>query len=428
MAAMKKMLSTVLLTVACGTVIGAASALLLQSLSAINDFRAHRLYTIFLLPLVGMLTALVYKKFGKDAHKGSNLIIQSVNERTEVPLRMSLLSFLFTLLTHFSGGSAGREGTAVQIGGSITNKAASWFHLTGKRRKLLILSGISAGFGSIFGTPLAGTFFGLEMCYVGRLEFEALFPCMLSSFTAFAVTQGLGIRHEVYRIQEFPAVTPQIIGIILLSACAFGITGKLYAIAVHKLKYLFGLLPFHYLLRALVAACIVLSVFLLLGGASYEGLSTWMIDSGFRGEVKPQDPFMKFILTSLTLGAGFQGGEVTPLFDIGASLGGLLGQIGGISPSLLAALGMISVFGSATNAPVTTIILGMELFGTQALPYYVVVAVISYYISGHSGIYSAQVIVTSKKLITRKHTGLRLDAVKSEKKSFHRKPFENSSK
>ncbi len=414
---------TLLLTITCGVIIGVMSWLFLNSLSIVGYFQEHYAFTICLIPLAGLLTAVIYTKFGKGAHRGNNLIIESVNEKADVPLRMAFLAFFFTILTHFSGGSAGREGTAVQMGGSITNKVTKRFHLTDKHRELLILSGISAGFGSVFGTPLAGVFFGMEVCYVGKLRYDALLHCMLSSFIASTVTYILGVSHDSHIINVIPAVTPQFIGIILFAAVIFGITGKLFAITIHKLKGLYGKIFVNYLLRALVSSCIVLFAFLVLNGVRYTGLSTWLIDAGFNGTVQPYDPIMKFGFTSLTLGAGFQGGEVTPLFDIGASLGGWIGQISGVEPSLLAALGLIAVFGCATNTPITTVILGVELFGVQALPYYVIVTVISYYVSGHSSIYSSQIVITSKKLLSKEHVGLRLDALPKRRGNVLRKLF-----
>lgn len=407
----KNLFLTLILTTACGIIIGTISSFFLKSLAFVSNFREHHFFNIYFIPVAGLLTAFIYAKYGKGAHRGNNLIIESVNEKADVPLRMAFLTFFFTILTHFSGGSAGREGTAVQIGGSITNKIAKQLRLNDKTRKLIVLSGISAGFGSVFGTPLAGTFFGLEMCYVGKLSYEALFPCMLSSFTANAVAYLWGITHESHTIKTIPGMTPQFIGIILFSACIFGITGKLFSVVIHKIKGLYSRIFENYLLRAVISACVVLFAIFTLNGFRYEGLSTWLIDAGFNGTVKFYDPLMKFALTGLTLGAGFQGGEVTPLFCIGASLGGWIGQTAGVEPSLLAALGLISVFGCAANTPITTIILGIELFGSPALPYYVIVAIISYYVSGHNGIYSSQIIMTSKRPLSEEHTGLRLDSI-----------------
>ena len=273
------------------------------------------------------------------------------------------------------------------------------------------MSGISAGFGSVFGTPLAGAFFGMEMCFVGKLSYEALLPCFITSFTANYVTHLLGVSHTVYEIQALPAISFYNIVIIIVASCIFGFTGRLFAIAVHKLKNVYSKIIKHHVLRAFIGSLVVLAVMFSLNAVKYDGLSTWMISSGFNGEVRFLDPVWRLVMSVLSLGAGFQGGEVTPLFDIGASLGGLIGQITHLEPSLLAALGFIAVFGCAANTPLTTIMLGIELFGVGATPYYITVALISYYVSGHNGIYGSQLIHTSKYNHRQEHVGQTLESV-----------------
>ena len=410
----KKGIKLIFLVFTAGVLMGLISSLFLWALSVAGEIRDQHFYLVYLLPPAGILTAVVYRKYGKNANRGNNLIIESTQREVPVPGRMALLTFCFTVLTHLCGGSAGREGTAVQIGGTLTNKLADFFKLERKQRRMLIHAGISAGFGSIFGTPLAGAFFGLEMCYVGKLGYEAILPCFLASFVADGTARLLGAAHEAHVIQSIPPADVKILAVVLMSAVLFGAAGRFFSVLIHRLKSFYGNMFRNEILRAAVSASVVLLVMFVFQAFQYEGLSTWMITAGFEGRTSVFDPVMKWLLTCLTLGAGFQGGEVTPLFDIGASLGGVIGRVCGIEPSFLAALGLIAVFGCAANTPITTIMMGIELFGAQALPYYVAVSLISYYTTGHHGIYSAQTIVTAKSGKLSSHEGYQLGSLPSD--------------
>lgn len=386
----------------CAVVMGEISFIFLYMLGLSSVFRNYFPYCIWFLPLSGMLTAFVYKRYGGESSKGNNLIIQSANEGVKVPKRLAILTFFFTLLTHFSGGSAGREGTAVQIGGTLTSNVADKFGFKGEDRKIIILSGISSAFGSVFGTPLAGAFFGMEVCCIGRLSVNALFPCFLSSYLANAVALLLGAEHNVNSISIVPDISLKFILVFISASIIFGLLGKLFALAVKYLKILYTKIFKNTILSALVGSIIITLLVVLLNLNDYEGLSTWQQTTAFEGNANWYDMPVKFILTTLTLGAGFQGGEVTPLFDIGASFGGWYGNICGIEPSFLAAIGLICVFGSAANTPITTIMLGIELFGVKATPYFVLASIISFIASGKAGIYSAQERKLSKSLFGKK--------------------------
>lgn len=414
----KKTFKLLLFTVVTGIIMGFVSKFFLDSLIFVSAFREMHESIIISLPIVGMTTAFVYSNYGKGSHRGNNLIIDSIYKDSHVPFRMSFFTFTFTVLTHLSGGSAGREGTAVQIGGTITNKFADWFKLDSNDKKILVMSGISAGFGSVFGTPLAGTFFGMEMCFVGKLSYESLFPCFAASYTADFIAESLGIVHISHAITTVPHLTPYVLAIVVISSCIFGIVGKYFSICIRSIKKLYAKLFKNYVLRALISSLVVLIFMVSFKWTRFEGLSTWLIDAGFEGKVNFIDPLAKFILTCMTLGSGFQGGEVTPLFDIGASLGGMIGQLTNIEPSLLAALGLIAVFGSATNTPVTTIMLGIEMFGISAAPYYFTASLLSYYVSGHNGIYQSQIIYTPKFEFLKEHNKLSIEEIKNISESI----------
>ncbi|MDU7950204.1 MAG: chloride channel protein [Clostridium sp.] len=404
----KLTISTIIVSI----VMGIISAMFLRSLEFVTTLREGFHYLIFLIPIIGVLTAYTYSKYGNGSNRGNNLIIESVHKDVKVPFRMAILTFIFTVLTHLSGGSAGREGTAIQIGGALTNKVANIFKMEHKEKRILIMSGISAAFGSVFGTPLAGTFFGMEVCFIGKISYEAMIYCFISSYAANFVTESLGINHTVHLIKSVPSITIYTLLIVIISSILFGVFGRMFAKGIHLVKGFYNKNIKNNIYRAIVSSIAVLLVIVIFRLYKFEGLSTWLIDSGFSGEVTILDPIKKLILTILTLGAGFQGGEVTPLFDIGASLGGAIGNLTNIEPSLLAAIGMICVFGSATNTPLTTIMLGINLFGGEAVPYYIIGAFISYYVIGHNGIYGAQIINTPKLKRFEEHEGISLENTK----------------
>lgn len=394
-------LKVILVSLCCAVVMGIISFVFLKMLGLSSVFREFFPYCIWFLPLSGMLTAFVYKRYGGESSKGNNLIIQSANEGVKVPKRLAFLTFIFTLLTHFSGGSAGREGTAVQIGGTLTSNVADKLGFKSDDRKIIILSGLSAAFGSVFGTPLAGAFFGMEVCCIGQLSVSAVIPCFLSSYLANAVTLLLGATHEVHKISAIPSLDIKSVLVFISASILFGLIGKLFALGVKYLKLLYAKIFKNTVLSALIGSVIVVLLIVLLNLNEYEGLSTWQQTTAFEGNANWYDMPVKFILTTLTLGAGFQGGEVTPLFDIGASFGGWYANMFGIEPSFLAAIGLICVFGSAANTPITTIMLGIELFGAEAVPYFVFASLISFIASGKSGIYSVQERKLSKNIFTK---------------------------
>lgn len=400
-------------TIIVSIVMGIISAIFLRSLEFVTTLRGSFPYLISLIPVIGVLTTYTYSKYGKESNRGNNLIIESVQKDVKVPFRMAILTFIFTVLTHLAGGSAGREGTAVQIGGTLTNKISDVFKITHKEKRVLIMSGISAAFGSVFGTPLAGTFFGMEVCFIGKLSYEAMIYCFIGSYTANFITELLGINHTSHLIKSIPNISIYTLLIVIISSILFGIFGRMFAKGIHFVKGFYSRNIKNNIYRAIISSIVVLLVIIIFRLYKFEGLSTWLIDSGFSGEVTILDPIKKLILTILTLGAGFQGGEVTPLFDIGASLGGAIGNLTNIDPSLLAAIGMICVFGSATNTPFTTIMLGINLFGAEAVPYYIIGSFISYYIMGHNGIYGAQIIDTPKLKRYEKHKGISLENIKN---------------
>ena len=394
---MKASLRLLLLVLLVSALMGIAAWAFLASLDFVTEQREAHLWLFALLPVVSVATAWVYRTHGLRAARGNNLVIDSSLTGTPIHARMAGLTFVCSVATHLAGGSAGREGTAVQIGGTIASNVAQLFKLSGRDRKDLMLAGISAAFGGVFGTPLAGAFFGMEMCTLGKLTYSAGMYCLVASFAGDGIARLLGTQHSFQPIAHVPTMTPSTIALVLICAVVFGLTARLFSFSIRVVKKFWGHRVRSYLLAALLSSLVLMGTYMIFGLQRYGGLSEWMVASGFKGQTTWYDPALKLLCTALTLGAGYQGGEVTPLFGIGASLGGWIATITGSDPSFMAALGLLGVFGAALNVPITTIMLGIDMFSGKAAAYFVIVAFVSYLVAGHRGVYPAQRIVTPKR-------------------------------
>jgi H+/Cl- antiporter ClcA len=381
-----------------GLMTGSASAFFLYSLDYVTSLRMENPWLLFFLPLGGAVVSYLYFKFGKSSTKGNNLILEQIHGGTEsVPLRMAPLVLIGTLITHLFGGSAGREGTAVQMGGSLSEWFGKLIRVTPADRKTLLICGISGGFGSIFGTPLAGTLFGLEVLAIGVISHQALLPAFVASLVGNLTATSLwGVSHLHYSIGDIPALSFMVILKVILASILFGLTSRLFSELTHSLKRWYSYFFRNPMIKSAVGGIIIIGLVYLLGTRDYLGLGLPLIEASFTGEVSPLAFLGKILFTSLTLGAGFQGGEVTPLFAIGATLGNALSGWIGLYAPFLAALGFIAVFCGATNTPIACFIMGIELFGGEGAVYMFMACVISYLFSGHSGIYTSQLIGTSK--------------------------------
>lgn len=385
------------LSVVIAALMGAAGWAFLAALRLATGAREAHLWLFLLLPAVNMATAWLYRNHGLRAQRGNNLVIDSTITGTPIHKRMALLTFACSTATHLAGGSAGREGAAVQMGGTIASNVASLFHVEGHDRRDLMMAGISAAFGAAFGTPLAGAFFGMEMCFIGKLDYSAALYCLTGSFVGNAVSRALGSPFAFEQIAAVPAMSPLTLAVVLAAAVAFGLTAQLFTFCIRTVKRLYARFFTNYLVAAAVGGLLLAVLFLGCGLHAYGGLSEWLVPAAFTGKTTLADPLAKLGMTALTVGAGLQGGEVTPLFGIGASLGGWIGATTLGDPSFMAALGMLGVFGAALNVPVTTIMLGIDMFGASASAYFVIVTFVSYLVAGHHAVYPAQRIVTPKR-------------------------------
>ncbi|MCJ8163645.1 voltage-gated chloride channel family protein [Pontibacter sp. E15-1] len=411
------LLKWLVICVLVGVLAGSASAFFLVALDWVTNYREAHTSIIWLLPLGGLAVGLLYHYFGKRAALGNNLLLEEIQRPREVvPFRMAPLVLLGTLATHLFGGSAGREGTAVQMGGTIADQFTHVFRLRPRDRKVLIISGISAGFASLFGTPLAGAVFGLEVFILGRLRYEALLPSFLAAVIADYTSLAWGIDHTHYAIPFVPELTLSGIGYTLGVGALFGLTGMAFAKATlffgAQFRQRIGFPPFRPLLGGAVVA---ISVWLM-GTTKYIGLGIPTILQSFEQAQPWYTAFVKILLTAFTLGAGFKGGEVTPLFYTGATLGSALSEAVPLPMALLAGMGFVAVFSGATNTPLTCTIMAIELFGAESSVFMALACITAYLFSGHSGIYGSQIIGSPKFIFYGREKGQNLTAINTARR------------
>lgn len=384
----------VLLAVVVGIIVGAIDALFGRVLLFITDFRTEH-YKILLpfLPIAGLLITYMYNKCSKESLKGMSLVLETTQEKREgIPKALIPLVMIGTWITHLFGGSAGREGVAVQIGATLSHNISKKLNLP-NNGKVMVIVGMSAGFGGLFQTPLAALFFAIEVITVGVLEYEALLPAFVGAYVASTTSHLLGLEKFFVNINDTIPIDEKAVVKIIILGIAFGLAGKAFSYSLSKLKAFMGnKFKNPYVRIGVVSIPLAILLFIVLGGR-YCGLGTNIINNCFNdGTVYSYDFILKIAFTVITLSIGFQGGEVTPLFAIGASLGYVLGGVMGLNPVVTASLGYAAVFGSATNTLIAPMLIGLEVFGSQNMTMFVVVCIIAYVLNGNKSIYSAQEI------------------------------------
>lgn len=382
----------IFLSAVIGVFSGIASAFFLTVLEKATHLREQNPWLLFLLPVGGLCVGYIYHAFGESVEGGNNLIIDEFHDPKKViPFRMAPLVLLGTIVTHLFGGSAGREGTAVQMGGSIADQFSHRFKMNGGERRTLLMAGMSGGFGSVFGVPFAGTFFGLEVLAVGGLHLWGFVECAVSGFVAHHTTLALGVQHTAYFHPTSSGLAPLAIPVAILAGIIFGSAARLFAFLADQIKALSKMMVPHLPMRSFFGGGIISILFFVFPLTHrYAGLGVPIIVDSLQAQLPVYDWLGKLFFTALTLGTGFKGGEVTPLLFIGSTLGNVLSQILPLSLPILAAMGFVGVFAGAANTPFACTIMAMELFGPDIAVYAALGCFASYAVSGHHGIYHAQ--------------------------------------
>ena len=352
-------------------------------------------FMLYLMPVSGILIVIVHKVLKQVGNKGTNLILESIHGHEKVDFTLLPTIFISTILSHFVGASAGKEGAALQIGASIANVVGDAFKLHDKDKKIIIMCGMSGCFGAIFGTPLAAAMFGMEVAVIGVAYYAAFIPCVFAAFIGAEVSHLLGLHAESFTILNIPEfelhtmIYPIMIG--LLGA----IVSIIFCEVVHKAHHIYHK-KFHNLYVRVLVASAIFMVMVFVFGRDYCGAGFNLVEQAIHGESRYEAFILKMIFTAIALGGGFKGGEIVPSFTIGATFGCLFGSLLGLSPSLCAAVAMVSVFCGVTNCPISSLLIGFELFGFGSMKFLLIGVAISYMLSGYTGLYSEQTIVNSK--------------------------------
>ena len=390
-------LRAIIFAILSGIIIGFVGTAFYYGMQFVTSTRLAHPWIILFLPLAGMLIVWLYHILHDEKDTGTNLVLSAIHSNENIPLRMAPLIFIATLLTHLFGGSAGREGAALQLGGSIGNSLGKLFHFDEKDQHIMIMCGMSAAFSALFGTPLAAAIFSMEVVSVGIMHYSALVPCVIASLTAHGVATACGITPEIFPISSIPAFSPKTAIVIGIFAVLCAVVSILFCTILHNAERLYKRFFKNPYLRAAFGGLIVIALTMLVGDQTYNGTGMSIIAGCMQGQtVFPLAFLLKMFFTAATLGAGFKGGEIVPTLFIGATFGSFFASVLGCSVPLCAAVGMGAVFCGVTNSPITSLLICFELFGFEGMPYFLIAIALSYMLSGYYGLYSSQKIIYSK--------------------------------
>ena len=379
-----------------GGIGGLIGSLFSMGVSFATSFRMNHPNMLFFLPVSGILIVWLYHTFHEEGNRGTNMVIDAISSTEKVTLATGPLIFVSTVLTHIAGGSSGREGAALQLGGSLGNLFGNAIHLDEKDKKIAIMCGMSAVFSALFGTPVAAAIFPLEVISIGVLYYAALVPCIFSSFIGVGIARYLGIAGEHFTVLSIPAISVSSVGwIIFLSALCAGVS-IVFCLMLHGAEHTYRKIFPNPYVRILAASAIFILLTLLIGTRDYCGSSMPLIERSMEGEIGYEAFFLKMLFTAIALGAGFKGGEIVPTLCVGAAFGCAFGQITGFAPSLCAACSMAALFAGVTNCPISSLVIALELFGYEGMEYFSIAIAVAFALSGYYGLYASQKFVYSK--------------------------------
>lgn len=381
-----------------GVIVGLTGVAFHYSIDFLTELRGENNWIIFFLPLGGLAIVWLYSSAGMQNDKGTNAVILAVRENERLPFRTSVLIFVSTVITHFLGGSSGREGAALQIGGSLAASGGRLFKLGDKECRILVMSGMSACFSALFGTPVTAAIFSIEVISVGIMHYSAIIPCVVSAITAFEISTAMGVTPTSFSMRMVPELHEMTVVKVIPFAIVCALASRFFCFAIHRIKHIFQkYIPNRYL-RVTVGSAIIIVLTLLVGDQRFNGAGGAIITESFSTRMAFYYCILKLLFTAVTLGCGFKGGEIIPAFFVGATFGSFASEYFGISFSFGAGLGLIALFCGATNCPVASLLMSIELFGIEAIPYFALICGISYLVSGDTGLYGEQKIMYSRKM------------------------------
>lgn len=384
-------------SIALGIFGGLAGSLFWRGIDWVTELRGEHPALLFSMPLCGAAIVWMYRTFHEEGNTGTNMVIDSISSNGRVTRATGPLIFFSTLLTHLAGGSSGREGAALQLGGSMGSAFGELIRLDEKDLKIATMCGMSAVFSALFGTPIAAGIFSLEVVSIGVLYYAALVPCLFSAFAAEAVAAAFGVPPERFLIGGVPEITLAGAGLTVLLGILCAVVSVVFCIMLHGSAHLYRRYFKDPYRRILAASGIFIVLTLLEGSGDYMGSGLGLIGRATSlGEARPEAFFLKMLFTSVALGAGFKGGEIVPTLCVGATFGCAFGTLFGFRPDLCAACGMAALFVGVTNCPITSLILSLELFGYGGMEYFSIIIAVSFALSGYYGLYASQKFAYSK--------------------------------
>ncbi len=389
-------LKWIVISLAVGIAGGAAGTLFSMGVEWATRFRGANSWTLFCMPAAGVCIVWLYQTFHEEGNRGTNMVIESISSNATVTPATGPLIFVSTILTHLTGGSTGREGAALQLGGSIGNVFAGLIRLDEKDKKVAIMCGMSAVFSALFGTPAAAAIFPLEVVSIGVMYYAALVPCIFASYTGVGIARLAGLPGENFPVADLPPVSLGSASFIVFLGIVCAGVSVVFCVLLHTAEKIYRRLFPNPYIRILAASALFILLTLLAGTRAYCGGSIPLIEESVEGNAPWEAFLLKMLFTAITLGAGFKGGEIVPTLCVGAALGCTVGNLFGFSPALCAAAGMAALFAGVTNCPVTSLILALELFGYEGMEYYSIVIAVSFALSGYYGLYGSQKFVYSK--------------------------------
>jgi H+/Cl- antiporter ClcA len=394
---LKTFIKWVLCSIIIGTTCGAVGTVFHYSVEYVTGFREDNKWIIWLMPLAGLVIIFIYRISGIKHDRGTNLVIGSIRDpEYKVPFRMAPLIFITTVITHLFGGSAGREGAALQIGGSLGSSIGRLFKVDENDKHILTLCGMSAVFAALFGTPVTAALFSMEVISIGILYYSAFVPCALSATIAYAITEKFKITPTYFVLNQVPkmSVAVGIRVIILAMLCA--VLSIIFCMSMQTTSKVFKTLFKNQYLRIFTGGAIIAILTFIIHSTDYNGAGMGIIEDAIHGTARPEAFILKLIFTCITIGCGFRGGEIVPSFFIGATFGCTVGGLMGLDPGFGAAIGLVCFFCGVVNCPLTSLILSIELFGASGILFFAIGCSVSYMLSGYYSLYSEQKIIYSK--------------------------------
>ena len=385
------------LSVFIGIVVGLVGVSFHFSLEYVTELRQEKPWILLLMPLAGLIIVALYHYFGMEDDTGTETVITSVRSGALVRLRMAPLIYISTILTHLTGGSAGREGAALQLGGSISSAIGRYLKLDDRDQRVITMCGMATGFSALFGTPLAAAVFAMEVETVGVMYYAALVPCFLGALTARQVASWFNASGTSFNILKAPEIaTPQETISLIILGILCGILANIFCRILEYFGKMYKKRFPNRWYRILIGSITVIFFSIMVRSNTYNGAGIWVIQKAMEGNAEPLAFFFKMLLTALTLNCGFKGGEIVPAFFVGATFGCFIGPVIGLDASFAAGVGLVSVFCGVTNAPMTSIMLSYELFGGVGVKFMALAIAISYMTSGYHSLYHSQKIAYSK--------------------------------